>query len=1365
MISFFTLAGGQTSSDPSSVDPRTGQFSTTIQLGHVNGNKLRGPAMPFGLSYSPFATEDYGFGQGWSMPWTTYNASTGDQYGTLYTAEGSNFKVETGGDQPQVTQQKPTVIGFNTFSNGVYKVSHVHGAIESLASSVNNVYVPNYIYTALGNRYTLNWSQGSSVNAIQSILDDDGNTVLSASTPDGSSLTLTLNPDSTDEQVIIYAELNQGLLQTLRVADWKWQFTYTDVGEFDPQIPQLLKQIVHPTGLVEAATYSGGQIQFPTIAGQSIALPAVTSYTKTPNGGQLAQVCQYVYGGQAGSENFPDPQGNFLGFGAEIDDWEPNRDNLYYATQPYSYTTLCQEMTADGQTVVSSIQRTFTQYHGIQNETRTKNLCSLSRDYTYGNQVNGGYDAQTDNSFLLPTQTTMTYTGPDGNGGTTSGTPESFTDTYDPDTADRTQHTTSDGIITTYEYYPIDGDGDDCPADPNGLDCPVKSITTQYPAINGYDAMTRLKTFTHCQVSVGGTVDNEDNPIPYAVCPHVETTTIDGTKIHSLEYEYKDSPGDPDHGRVTKVTETVFDANGQSHVSHTAFTYTHDDTNHLMTTKKTVVTEDLNTFESSSVYSTWSGRAMKNIDELGVETDYTYDVHGRELTRTEGAGSSYERTWTYAYALETPPSDNGSVNVPTETITHPSPATGVAGAQEKLWYDGSMREIRHQRYITKTIYNGTTTYNKWMDVATSTYDDQGHLVATKQFDWRTAKIPLFQPATTIHYDDWGRADKTTYASGAFDASANDPVAKTTTVTWNAANVGQASRVISYNDQNLPTTVAVYDKDGAQYSTTSRQYDGARRVRQMTDEYQNTVSIAYDVWSRPYQVTLPDQSVVTRTYEDFAGLDLVTEITVKDGTTGATTSLGTQKHDGLHRVTETTIGGRTTTHHFANSGPVPDYTTEPDGTRVDYTYIKEFDCAVATETAGGVALTFSYDDAGRLTSASGGSGPNIALSIDEWGHLQSRTVTFDTNRVRTENYGNSAFGQLMFFQAPLQTLMTHTVFNYDFTTGLPDSDAIGATKTITYTFTNGVLTGWQNLQTGATATLTLDEFLRETDRSVTRGSSTFDISQEYYLNGMMQQQTSTLGGATLRQDNFTYDKRNRLTKFTSTGTALAVDPYGKSISEQDFVYDGIDNLQSVTTTFSGGSDTATYTYDTTDACQLKSIAHSSGDYPQSISLLYDLNGRMTTDDASRTLTYDSFGRLETIDGGGSNTTDYYYDALGVRREQSLPSGSSLEYYYRGHYPITVINHTSSSDQSTSWLRMGGNCMVEMTGGGSKDVVTDAGASVVATGNSGGLTAKSYTAYGFAPPSDNSQSALGFNGEYTDPFTGNYQLWNGYRALSC
>jgi RHS repeat-associated protein len=97
--------------------------------------------------------------------------------------------------------------------------------------------------------------------------------------------------------------------------------------------------------------------------------------------------------------------------------------------------------------------------------------------------------------------------------------------------------------------------------------------------------------------------------------------------------------------------------------------------------------------------------------------------------------------------------------------------------------------------------------------------------------------------------------------------------------------------------------------------------------------------------------------------------------------------------------------------------------------------------------------------------------------------------------------------------------------------------------------------------------------------------------------------------------------------------------------------------------------------------------------------------------------------------------------------------------------SAIEPTGSGDAKTAWMRTGANCMLEIGPDGAlKDIVTDGKGSVVATGDASGFKIRGYMAYGYAPSADSAQSSLGYNGEYTDPVSGNYHLGNGYRAFS-
>ncbi|WP_340617724.1 hypothetical protein [Xenorhabdus entomophaga] len=156
--------------------------------------------------------------------------------------------------------------------------------------------------------------------------------------------------------------------------------------------------------------------------------------------------------------------------------------------------------------------------------------------------------------------------------------------------------------------------------------------------------------------------------------------------------------------------------------------------------------------------------------------------------------------------------------------------------------------------------------------------------------------------------------------------------------------------------------------------------------------------------------------------------------------------------------------------------------------------------------------------------------------------------------------------------------------------------------------------------------------------------------------------------THRDEVFIYDERNRLTNYTCTGSALPVDAYGNEIRALDFTLDIYSNITDCVTTLGGGNtiDTTKYWFDNPDdPCQLTSVAHSlTSHYPANIVLAYDNNGRMTTDETGRTLTYDEAGRLSSISGSDGNSL-YGYDALDQLVMQSLNSTETRELYYHGN----------------------------------------------------------------------------------------------------
>ena len=126
--------------------------------------------------------------------------------------------------------------------------------------------------------------------------------------------------------------------------------------------------------------------------------------------------------------------------------------------------------------------------------------------------------------------------------------------------------------------------------------------------------------------------------------------------------------------------------------------------------------------------------------------------------------------------------------------------------------------------------------------------------------------------------------------------------------------------------------------------------------------------------------------------------------------------------------------------------------------------------------------------------------------------------------------------------------------------------------------------------------------------------------------------------------FSYDGLNRLT---------TTDRYLGSTNDQSWTLDALGNMGSVTT---GG---------VTQSRTLNSQNELTG--VGTLTLTYDSNGNMTTDDAGRTLVYDAWNRLVRAQSGQTTLVSFAYDGTG-HRTQETASGTTTDLYYTTSWQI-------------------------------------------------------------------------------------------------
>ncbi|MFJ3789610.1 RHS repeat-associated core domain-containing protein [Kitasatospora sp. NPDC090091] len=1286
------------------MDPRTGLFNVRIELGNPVGNRNLGPSLPLTLGYSPLSTTDTGLGLGVSLGLTTY-----DQGNRLLTlSSGEQYKVQETRTRLILLQKKLDTVRV-TVDGDSYRVVHKSGDVEILTGPQNGsrVKVPKALLTPAGHSLSLRWDFNSGPIPRLMEVRDESDTLLTVDYAAGLKATLTVLPGRS-EGFRVELRLQNGLLAGVHHfglgadAPLVWSLSA------DPMGPQgawgsWITGVSAPGGMSETVSYTQGESghRFPDSAGLP-ALPCVQRYVRRPGGGQPQIEVDYGY-----TDN------NFLG-GHSGAAWDPDRDTLYGVLGDYAYGST-ESRTSGGRTTRTT--RTYNGYHLLTDETTSRNGSSRHVRTAYYAKVGLPFDQQ-DDRFQLPRTRTVTWTGP-------AGEPRSEVTQTDYDDAGNPQSRTDpDGTRTDWEYYPADGSGSDCPPDPHGFTRWLKNLI-RTPAETDFDAPVHRTSYVYTSYPA------PDARVPTTVVKSAERRYADDRLLRREDFAYDTSAAE--FGRITglDVVEFPDGEGGAAYTSSHAFTFRADGEELVQT--HTLTTHDRLTTTRSQRRSRFTGRLRSATDPQGSAVATTYDGLGRALTRITNPGTPYEaaETWTYEVDTSAP-----------FVVT----STDALGNQLRESFDGAGRTILGE-------HRDTDGDGAWYTVQQVAYDEQGRTASTTVSDHLPGGggkvVDLTQ---TLSYDDWGQVQATACSDGTGRLTATDPVALTTTVRQLGGGIPVTGTwVTTYNLRGEPVEAERFDLKGASAGRRVLERDGWGRLRRVTDEAGNTTSYAYDAHGRLTSTTLPDGTVTTRDYVPFSADGLATALTV-DGVLH-----GTQTFDGMGRPTAGTSGGRTWSYGYGqDSDPLPTRVTMPDQQQITYAFLPQLGNVLSGVQAGAVTQTLGHDPiSGFLTTAQEGE---VTITRDYTPAGLPRTET-------TTRPGSDAVARWSFTLGGLE----HSYTGVDGATRQTTRDAHGritavtdpAVRVLLSYDTAGRPTGWtaEDQESGytLTTTLTLDDFGREVIRSTgdSRGN-TWSLVQHWQDNGLLGRRTSTAGADLLRDEVFSYDSRNRLAGYTCDGPAPPTDVHGNEITGQTFGYDAYGNVTQCRSQFTSGSDTATYLFENpSDPCQLTGIHHTGGKGPSRIDLSYDAAGRLTTDDAGRTLGYDALGRLQSA--GPANA--YGYDPLNRLFTQQA-GGQTDVLYYRGESLAAVVE----DDRPARLVQLGnGACAAQYRRGQTTLLATDGTQTVHMAATADGQEHYAFTPYGQRPVAA-TRSLPGFTGRPSDPVTGAHHLGNGTRTYN-
>ncbi len=620
--------------------------------------------------------------------------------------------------------------------------------------------------------------------------------------------------------------------------------------------------------------------------------------------------------------------------------------------------------------------------------------------------------------------------------------------TYD-DRGFCTKITDSNGNSTLYEY-----------------DAQGREIMREYPPLFVSSSTSEdgvvTKTFTTSRIR--NAYDNWHNKTSEIIVevPIIQTITpIEGTDSATLTTVYGDE---------SKKSETIY-----------AYETTTDGSvpRLLSVTQKGLLSGETDRVKTITSYFT-NGSTKTNLptsitDERGVVSSYTYDNYGRLLTESVGGRvTTYSNFNSYDQAQKIQHPDLTVDTMTFNDLGDILTTTDAAGLTTTYTYDNKRRVIGTNKTAT-----GMTT-----PITTSiVYDDADNVISQINEDglalsstWTSQKKKLTDTVgtgdaaqtTTYGYDLANNQISTTLPDGKVITNTLDPVGNILTTT-----VGGQTTTYTYNTRNQVSTVKSH--------------------------LGNTISYAYDVLGNKTLMTDANGKTVTYAYNSFG--EQISLTNRRNGIFQMVNNLSERKS------TLTTPMGKISTTNYATGTWDVTSTVSPAGNTTTMTY--DATSGRLTSSADTVGtISYSYDEAGRLSGRSQTDADPIAYVYDSMGRVVAST---ELGGITTQ-YAYTPSGKLAAILYP----------------GVNEVDA----REVNYTYDNlgrlWKITDWANRVT----TYTYDNANRITriDRpNGTYRQLTYD-STTGNLTGIAEKKSD---GSVIFSYGYTYDGDNRITQITRT----------------------------------------------------------------------------------------------------------------------------------------------------------------------------------------------------------------------------------------
>ncbi len=1386
-----TQAHNFTSAAQAGVDPRTGIFSFGLPMATLSGHQNQGPFLALRLNYSPLQPQDaFGLGRGMSFGLTIYDASTnpgylqlasGEQYRVNHNVAGTHLTLRQCRRPPTLTIEMQT-----SGENSRCVVRHNTGMVEILKKYAQEMWLPVQIMSPIGRSLHLEWNDRhrQGVYLLTRITGEAGNVLCKFDY--NSYLSITIWPDTLETVTFNLLKANGYLRKIKNVSQPATPLTWS--LDYDPSIifpgdVNPLSYLVTPAGLTQKVDYAARQMLYNTSHGQG-GLPAVTRSLLLPGLKQPLLQITYRYGSN-----------NYLGHGAQFQDFNENDENLFSVPgSHYTYWTEERVHHPDGGEQVT--RRTYNKFHLLTEERFTQGDCTHTKTTRYYADENKPFSQQL-STYQFPKQNLSHWQ----KGSTTS--PMLSTSMKYDEQGHQTCQVAADGTIVKMQWYPAIGEPGRCPANPSGFSCFIKNRTVYPPQTFKDEPITRVE-YTYIDIA-----EKAKHRRQAVIMPLTETHFLYSreNEAHLVRQNvtyayYCDDVSASDFGRLKRKTTTFRNDNSPAHpyVQHTDYAFVFK--NHRLTRTVTLSTQ-------ANAADPDYGKMIR------ITSDTVSTLSGLMQTQTDSAGSTLQNHFN-ALGHQT-----GMVLHPDETEYRQEtridwqPASASSPAQvTKTDPLGNRIRISHdalEQVLASEIQDSdgpASARDVWHMMLQHTRDSWGRVTESVQTDYlRAPGTDIVAPAplgerieirTALTYDHWGQVSTITGSDGIVHHSLADPIACTVTH-WTTDRTGKdTAHIVTHHAKHTHQVVKMEVFASADalahntpYSVSHQEWDGAGRLRTVTDALGSVTRYEYDVFGRLLRTVLADKTQIIRRYARFSSANLPVAVAVMAPGETVETVLGEQRFDALGRPVSMTVGGRTTTYtHELNpkARPNKNSITEPDGSIQDYLNEPRLGGALmavmATQPDGKkVHKTYRYTPGtGHLLDATEGNSVVTALYAPS-GHTAGEITSVHGGKALSSHRLYSLAGRLQQERRGDGSCWTYSYATSGNQVGLLTQMTDGKTVKVVFGY-DGLNRVAQTVTTALQSRHVLktdierDVFGREVKRIFnSNAQDTRILLQEYDVAGRVVRRTLHKGdhqGEVLTDEQFTYDLRSRLSDYRVSGSLLPKDAYGNAIVRQTFMADALDNITTcVTTLQTGECNTATHHYkNAKDPCQLSYVTNTltSRGYPSKIPLLYDGAGRLVRDEVGRTLRYDALGRLSRVEGAKHGSGDYGYDAFDRLAWQQGDDTRRLHRLYYDNSTLTsewvaVPGQNQQVDTVIRYLGTVAQITLESHGEETLLLGTDQKQSVMAVCRET-LADQTYTPYGLNTPLDSTKprAVKGYNGERCDPITGTTHLGNGYRAYN-